>query len=78
MEYFFIVVFIVGTIYNLSNFVSDESWMNYWKYHVYINIIFSFIVIVWFTAGGLIDIKNMLRSLKFSKRDDSDSGWIAN
>ena len=75
---FFIVVFIVGTIYNLSNFVSDESWMNYWKYHVYINIIFSFIVIVWFTAGGLIDIKNMLRSLKFSKRDDSDSGWIAN
>ena len=53
----FTLVFILGTIYNLSNDVIDESWMVYWKYQVYINILFSFIIIIWFTVGGFIDIK---------------------
>ena len=66
----------VGTIYNLSNDVSDDAWMVYWKYQVYVNIIFSFIIIVWFTIGGIIDIKKMFQSLSSSERDHGDSGWV--
>ena len=33
---FFTLVFVFGTIYNLYNDVSDDSWMMYWKYQVYI------------------------------------------
>ena len=74
----FTLVFILGTIYNLSNDVIDESWMVYWKYQVYINIVFSFIIIIWFTVGGFIDIKKMFSSLSSSERDHNDSGWVEN
>ena len=73
---FFTLVFVFGTMYNLSNDVSDESWMVYWKYQLYINIIFSFIIIIWFTIGGFIDIKKMFKSLNSSKRDHGDSGFV--
>jgi len=73
---FFTLVFVFGTIYNLYNDVSDESWMMYWKYQVYINIVFSFIIIIWFTIGGVIDIKKMFISLDSDKRDHGDSGWV--
>ena len=75
---FFTLVFVVGTIYNLYNNVSDESWMVYWKYQLYINAVFSFIIIIWFTIGGFIDIKKMFRSLDSSERDHQDSGWVEN
>tara|TARA_B100001175_G_scaffold182054_1_gene154536 strand:- start:307 stop:696 length:390 start_codon:yes stop_codon:yes gene_type:complete len=73
---FFTLVFVFGTIYNLSNSVSDESWIIYWKYQVYINIVFSFVIIIWFTVGGLMDIKRMFSSLRSNKRDYGDSGWV--
>lgn len=73
---FFTLVFVVGTIYNLYNNVSDESWMIYWKYQVYMNVVFSFIIIIWFTIGGFIDIKKMFQSLGASERDHGDSGWV--
>ena len=75
---FFTLVFVFGTIYNLYNDVSDESWMLYWKYQIYINIVFSFIIIIWFTIGGFIDIKKMFISLDSDKRDHEDSGWVEN
>ena len=75
---FFTLVFVIGTIYNLYNNVSDESWMMYWKYQVYINVVYSFIIIIWFTAGGFIDIKKMFISLASDKRDHGDSGWVEN
>ena len=75
---FFTLVFVVGTIYNLYNDVSDESWMVYWKYQVYMNVVFSFIIIIWFTIGGFVDIKKMFRSLSASERDHGDTGWVDN
>ncbi len=75
---FFTLVFVFGTFYNLYNDVSDKSWMLYWKYQIYINIVFSFIIIIWFTIGGFIDIKKMFISLDSDKRDHEDSGWVEN
>lgn len=75
---FFTLVFVFGTIYNLYNDVSDDLWMLYWKYQIYINIVFSFIIIIWFTIGGFFDIKKMFISLDSDKRDHGDSGWVEN
>ena len=74
---FFTVVFVIGTVYNLSNSVSDDSWMVYWKYQVYINVVFSFVIIIWFSVGGFIDIKKMFSSLSSTQRDHQDSGWVS-
>ena len=49
---FWTLVFIVGTVYNLSNSVSDDAWMKFWEYYIYIHLVLSGIVLVWFTIGG--------------------------
>ena len=36
---FWTIVFIVGTTYNLYYPVSDDSWMSYWKFYIYIHLI---------------------------------------
>ena len=70
------LIFIIGTVYNLSNPVSDSSWMKYWEYYIYINMAVSIIIIVWFTVGGISDLKHMISSLQSDHRDHGDDGWV--
>ena len=70
------LVFIIGTIYNLSNPVGNSSWMAYWKYYIYINIVVCAVIIVWFTLGGFSDLRHMIKSLKSEDRDHGDDGWV--
>ena len=70
------IVFIMGTIYNLSHEVSDDSWMAFWRIYVIIQIALAVVTIVWFSAGGFLDLRTMFRKLSGMKRDDSDDGFI--
>ena len=72
------LIFIIGTVYNLSNPVSDSSWMKYWEYYIYLNMAVSIIIIVWFTVGGISDLKHMISSLQSDHRDHGDDGWVHN
>jgi solute:Na+ symporter, SSS family len=72
-----VVVFIIGTVFNLTGEVQDSSWMSFWKTFVLINLIASFIVIVWFTIGGVKDFKEMMFRLTHLVRDHSDDGSVA-
>ena len=71
------MVFIIGTIYNLSNEVSNATWMIFWKNYIYIHIIISLSTIVWFTIGGFNDLKVMMNKLKTGDRDHQDDGWVS-
>ena len=71
------LVFIVGTIYNLSNEVSDANWMLFWRNYIYIFIVISLVIIVCFTVGGFHDLKIMMDKLKTEKRDHYDDGWVS-
>jgi SSS family solute:Na+ symporter len=73
---FWTLVFIIGTVYNLSNPVSDDAWMKFWEYYIYIHLILSGIVLIWFTLGGLHDLKSMISALKSDVRDHGDTGWV--
>ncbi|MDG1223185.1 MAG: sodium:solute symporter [Candidatus Marinimicrobia bacterium] len=70
------LVFIIGTIYNLSNPVSDDAWMKFWEYYIYIHLVLSGIVLVWFTIGGFNDLKSMITALQSEVRDHGDDGWV--
>ena len=72
------LIFIIGTVYNLSNPVSDSSWMKYWEYYIYLNMAVSIIIIVWFTVGGISDLKHMISNLKSDYRNHKDDGWVHN
>jgi len=71
------ILFIVGTVYNLYNDVSDASWMTFWKYYLFIHIGMAIISIVWFTWGGFNDLGVMMKKLRSSERDHRDDGWVA-
>ncbi|MFL2983667.1 MAG: sodium:solute symporter [Candidatus Neomarinimicrobiota bacterium] len=71
------LIFIIGTVYNLSNEVSNATWMAFWKNYIFIHIIISISTIVWFTIGGFNDLKIMLRKLRTEHRDHQDDGWVS-
>lgn len=74
--FIWVIIFIVGTAINLTSNVDDASWLSYWKFYVWINIIVSIIVLFWFSIGGIKDLKEMLYKLKTMSRDKKDDGFI--
>jgi len=73
---FWTLVFVVGTIYSLTHDVSDSVWGSFWRIFVYAQLLLAVVVVVWFTAGGVIDVKQMLRKLAVMERDDDDDGLV--
>ena len=71
-----VVVFVVGTVLNLTGGVDAGSWMHFWKTYVMIYLVVSIFVIVWFSAGGIINLKEMIRTLRVMKRDHADTGFV--
>lgn len=71
-----IVIFIGGTIYNIFVKVSSQTWMVFWKYYTLAMIVVSIITVLWFTIGGILDVKYMFNLLRGLKRDDLDDGTV--
>jgi SSS family solute:Na+ symporter len=71
-----VVVFVVGTVLNLTREVPDAAWMQFWKTYTMIFLVVSVVVIVWFSIGGIVNLKEMVRTLKLMKRDHGDSGFV--
>jgi solute:Na+ symporter, SSS family len=70
------LVFIIGTIYNLTTEVKNETWMQFWKIYTYIYLFTSIVVTIWFTIGGLKNLKEMIHALRTMVRDHKDSGYV--
>jgi SSS family solute:Na+ symporter len=71
-----VMVFLIGTIFNLTRDVGNGSWMSVWKIYIWAYLIASVIVVVWFSTGGIINLKDMIKQLKTMKRDHRDSGFV--
>jgi len=72
-----LTTFVAGTIYNLSVHVPTESWVRFWRAYVCVVLAVSATTAVWFTVGGLYDLKRMFGILACLKRDDLDDGTVA-
>ena len=70
------LVFIAGTIYNLTNDVPDSTWASFWRLYVYVELALAVVVVIWFTMGGLRDLKSMFGRLGAMDRDDTDDGVV--
>ena len=70
------IVFIIGTIYNLTTDVSNEVWINFWRIYTWIYLVTAAIVTVWFTYGGIKNLKEMIHALRTNIRDHSDTGFV--
>ncbi len=72
-----ILIFIIGTIYNMNNDVPDEAWANFWRIYFFIQVVFSIFVLIWFSIGGFRDIGAMLKRLRVMQRDEADDGMVS-
>ena len=70
------LVFIVGTVINLARDVDDAAWAGFWQGYVYLMVVVSSVVVLWFAIGGFRDIRAMLGRLAVMRRDDQDDGWV--
>jgi len=69
-------VFIIGTVYNLSADVKDSNWQQFWKTYLWIHIAVSTVVVIWFTLGGISNLREMMNRLKSMKRNVTDNGRV--
>lgn len=71
------VVFIIGTVYNLTHDVSDKSWANYWAFYAIVTVMVGVGTTIWFMIGGLADLRSLFKTLASAKRDVRDDGRVA-
>ena len=70
------LIFVAGTIYNIFVPVKADSWVAFWKFYIYINLVLAIVTTVWFTIGGISNIKQMYRDLKYRAVDHTDDGTV--
>jgi SSS family solute:Na+ symporter len=78
-----VLVFAVGTIFFLTRRLEagqwtgyDTAWLTFWKSKIWIEIGVGCVVVVWFTWGGIRDLRRMLRDLGTREVDDRDDGVV--
>ena len=69
---FFIIVLIIRAFYEIP----DKTWLMYWKYNVWMNVVLAILTTIWFTWAGIIDFKMMLKKLTSREVDIHDDGEI--
>jgi SSS family solute:Na+ symporter len=76
---FWFIVFLIGTTWNVIAPWPTSVWSSYW--HVVgigIPIFFSLATAVWFTWGGLRDMRALFQRLKVQKVNNLDDGTVVN
>ena len=74
---FWLMVFIVVTIWNLIAPWTTESWASYYRYTSFTYpILIAAVTSVWFTWGGLKDMRALFRSLSGERVNALDDGTV--
>jgi len=70
--------FVFGAVLVIRIFVDipDPIWSAYWKYSTWMNIVLAVATMVWFTIGGVMDMKKMFRKLESKRLDTTDDGEL--
>jgi SSS family solute:Na+ symporter len=70
------VLFVVVTLWNLFNDVSDSWWIRFWHVWTWVFAGGALLVTIWFTVGGVFDLRYLFRHLKRYVADPEDDGRV--
>ena len=70
------LVFAVGMVYGKVAEPGEIAWSKFWRIYLYILFGLAIVSTIWFTLGGLRDMKNLFHTLKHQERDYNDTGLI--
>lgn len=71
-----LVWFAVFSSANLFGVVSEAAWATYWHVFIYTYLVLCAPVTVWFTIGGVFDIRALYKVLATATRDATDDGRV--
>jgi SSS family solute:Na+ symporter len=71
-----IIIFVTGTICNYIMDIKTQPWITFWWYYTFSTLFLSAVTTLWFTLGGLIDLKKMFKLLSTIRRNDLDDGMV--
>jgi len=74
--FFWVAVFIAGTMYSLTRGLDNMRWAEFWRLYIYVQVILSLVVLVWFAIGGVTDLRSMVARLRVSQHDARDDGYV--
>lgn len=70
-------VFVVATIWCMFRPWSLETWGHYWYYYtILLPLVIGAITTVWFTWGGIRDLRRLFVSLRTVRRNERDDGTV--
>ena len=69
-------VFIIGLTLHKTGAVNLSNWKSFWHVYVIIAVSLGIITTIWFTIGGIIDLKDLLHRLSTAKREEHDDGSV--
>lgn len=73
---FWVIAFIIGTVYGLLNDTTEDTWIPWWKLTTIIGLALGLIWGVWFCIGGAFDLRYLFKKLASAKEDTHDDGWV--
>jgi SSS family solute:Na+ symporter len=73
---FWAAIFVIGTLIHIFFGTSTSSWTSFWHLYVWITFFVGLATTVWFTWGGILNLKDLFQRLGNIKRDQSDDGAV--
>lgn len=74
---FWVVIGVIGTPIIMTRDISEDFWVGFWTFKIFLSLGIGVIVTVWFTIGGFRDLAQMFRDLKSAHSSDLDDGRVA-
>ncbi len=68
--------FVVGTIINLTCHIDNAAWLKFWHFYIMLYFVMCIPITIWFTIGGIIDMKALIKTLASTVRDHADDGRV--
>ena len=69
-------LFLVGAILHYSGTVTLPGWIRFWHLYVLLAAGLGVVTTIWFTVGGLVDLKDLLHRLRTMERHERDDGSV--
>ena len=69
--------FLILLPFALTDRMTDQHWLWWWKIRVYVEITIAFVGGTWVCVGGLFDLRKMYKRLASVRRNVLDDGRVA-
>lgn len=73
---FFFIFFLIGTIAGSIWDLPDSVWINWWAFFTVITLVVGGPSVIWLLIRGFIDLKDLTHTLRTTRCDAHNNGWV--